>query len=142
MYINVHLQPNEAMKTSNLKWCRNGPRFLAANRLHDLTKHTHFLFVNNNLVYQHLLDGSIAQCPRNAFQKWRKVFAAQATGWITWSRKTACFSRCILIVFTVDIDIDLQKMIGGKNLLHCIRMWMITVGELCVAFIYKNANID
>ena len=29
-------------------------------------------------------------------------------------------------------------------MLHCIRPSMITVGDLCVAFIYKikNANID
>ena len=33
-------------------------------------------------------------------------FAADATGWITWSRQTACFSLCILILFTVGIDID------------------------------------
>ena len=33
-------------------------------------------------------------------------FAGQATGWITWSRKKACFSLCILILFIVDIDFD------------------------------------
>ena len=37
---------------------------------------------------------------------WAPEASAQATGWITWSRKTACFSLCILILFTVDIDID------------------------------------
>ena len=27
-------------------------------------------------------------------------------------------------------------------MLHCIRQSMIKVGDLCVAFIYENANID
>ena len=27
-------------------------------------------------------------------------------------------------------------------MLHCIWPWMNKVGELCVAFIYQNANID
>ena len=27
-------------------------------------------------------------------------------------------------------------------MLHCIQPSMIKVGELCLAFIYKNANID
>ena len=51
------------------------------------------------LVY-HPLDGSIAQCRVTPSRN------GEATGWITWFRKTACFSLCILILFTVDIDID------------------------------------
>ena len=50
-------------------------------------------------------------------------------------RRVSCDTNFVELISTNEC---LQKMIGGKNLLHCIRMWMIKVGELCVAFIYKK----
>jgi len=80
------------------------------------------------------MDRLVACCPRNAFQKWRRFFCRriEATGWITWPRKTAC-----LLLTLISTNENLQKMISGKNMLRCIRPSMVKVGDLCVAFIYK-----
>ena len=42
----------------------------------------------NSVVWRH----HFLSC-YHAFQKWRRFFAAEATGWITWSGKTACFAH-------------------------------------------------
>jgi hypothetical protein len=93
---------------------------------------------------QHPLDSSIAQCPRNAFQLWRRFFC-RPCDWLVYM---VSVNGVFLAMHTNFVYCWYRPMnafrrwSAGKNRLHCIRPWMIKVGELCVAFIYKNANID
>ena len=50
IYLTLYLNSN-LIHCIHLRLCRNGPRFLAANRSHGLTKHSHFyLFCSNSSI--------------------------------------------------------------------------------------------
>jgi len=88
----------------------------------------------------------LTYCPRNAFQKCRRFFAAEATGWITWSRKTACFSLCILILFIVNITnypvvrCNTIKLIQPQH--HTCAGWYITRSLYIAGTVLRHNSVD